>query len=237
MIIVDDDLTWTAIGQPAHAWLAAQLAAEWSTPVSRSALLAIEQHDVAWSVSDRLPQLEPARGRAASFTEVSREYRLGIWSSPSRHLLTQDPYAALLVSMHATNIFTRYGPPGARPLDLLAQLAADQEQLLDLLAGAGVSRPAAERDADRVFAFDAMSLALCLGRDDAEVTLDGQCLAMHRDEASGRVVVAPWPFGSEAVTVGLLAQRFTDRFDDEVTLRRAVSSAPWQRLDWHLVPG
>jgi ABC-type spermidine/putrescine transport system permease subunit II len=122
-------------------------------------ILGVEQHDVPWVDQDRRPTLHGPAGRAASFLELDMETRLEVWSTVTERLVAQSPYAALLVSLHSTNIHTRYLPEAARPLQLLAKTRDDQDALLAVLPDA--TREQAERDADIVFALDALSLTLC----------------------------------------------------------------------------
>lgn len=234
MLIHDDGTTWTAIGQPAHAWLAAQLARSWRVPLPDDVLLAIEQHDVAWTELDRAPTLHVPERRAASFVELPAPVRHAAWDRVAGRLVAQSPYAALLVSLHATNIHTRYGSPEHRPVEFLERQRADQELLLSQLAGVGVTRASAESDADVLFCLDALSLALCARR--AEAAIPGPVGGtVHLAAAEGDVVTLdPWPFAGERVTCWLHARRFERRFEDEEALRRAFSTARWHRLEWTL---
>lgn len=233
MLIRDDGDTWTAITQPAHAALAAQLAAAWHEPLSPELLLAIAQHDIAWSAWDLEPPLNPDARRAAAFLETPMEERLARWSRVDRLLEAQSPYVALLVSLHATNIHTRYGDPARRPQAFLEETRAAQDELLTRLADAGVTREQAEADADLIFGFDAMSLALCLGY--PETTIDA--LGGRTVRVEGRMAtVDRWPFAADELTVSVWARTFIDRFDDEAELHQVLAAAPFERREWTLRP-
>jgi hypothetical protein len=117
MLIRDDGETWTAITQPAHAYLAGQVAAHWATPLAPEVILGVEQHDVPWVDQDRAPTLHAPARRAASFLELDMQTRLEVWSTVTERLVAQSPYAALLVSLHSTNIHTRYLTEAARPVE------------------------------------------------------------------------------------------------------------------------
>lgn len=236
MLIRDDGATWTAIGQPAHAWLAGQLARAWSPRPDADVLLAVEQHDVAWSEHDRRPLLHVPARRAASFLEVPSGARLEMWRHVAHRVEAQSPYAALLVSMHATNITTRYGDPSNRPLAFLAEQEADQAALLAGLGPLGITRTRAERDADLLFRFDAMSLALCQGAPQLDLDgPDGGALQL-RAPTTESVTLDPWPFASPQLRVWLHARTFSRRFEGEPELRRAFAEAPYTRLEWTLRP-
>jgi hypothetical protein len=211
VLVRDDGDSWLAITQPAHAYLAGQIARHWQPSPSEDALLATEQHDVAWWEWDREPPLH--EGRAAAFFEAPLDRRLAIWRDVARHLEAQSPHAAVLISLHATNIHTRYLPEDQRPQDLLDGARADQDRLLALLPD--LTREQAEREADLLFQIDALSLALCFGRDTGEL-LD------------------PWPLDRDEVSVSIYGRRLSERFDDETAMQRALAATPYERLSWRL---
>jgi hypothetical protein len=211
VLVRDDGDSWLAITQPAHAHLAGQIARHWTASLGADALLAIEQHDVAWWEWDREPPLH--EGRAAAFFEAPIERRLAIWQNVARHLEAQSPYAAVLISLHATNIHTRYLPEDQRPQDLLDGARADQDRLLALLPD--LTREQAEREAEVLFAIDRLSLALCFGSDTAEL--------LH-----------PWPLDTDAIEVAIYGRRMTERFDDEAAMQAALAATPYERLSFSL---
>lgn len=232
MLVRDDGETWTAIGQPAHAWLAGQVARHWRPSPAEAVILGIEQHDVAWIDWDRRPPLDREAGRAAAFFEAPTEPRLEIWRDAPLRLVEQSPYAALLVSLHATNIHTRYGPPeGAGAL-----LARQREIQDDLLARTGTERAAAERDADLLFALDALSLTLCHGWPPRDLPpVDGvEHHIAARDDSIW--TLDPWPLETAELEIHLDARRLTERFTDEATLHAALASTPYERLAFVLRP-
>lgn len=238
MLIRDDGDSWTAIGQPAHAWLAAQVARVWDPAPDPAVLLGVEQHDAAWTEWDRRPALNAAAGRAASFVEVDALPRLVMWRGAAERVVAQNPYAALLVSLHATNIHTRFGDPDSlddaerTALDgLLAEQAATQRTLLDRL---DVGREHAERDGDFVFCLDAISLILCHGGAERDLPpVDGRTLRLEW-LGEAEATLRPWPLAVDALEVGLHARRLTRRFEDEAALHTALDEAPWSTLGWRL---
>lgn len=237
MLIRDDGESWTAIGQPAHAWLAGQVARAWNPKLDDDVVLAIEQHDVAWTRWDRRPPLHAAGRRAAAFLEAPAGPRLEIWRHVAERLVTQSPYAALLVSLHATNIHTRYAAPEAWPEAFLAEQRKDQDHLLELLAGEGMTRVRAERDADLLFCLDALSLTLCHGWSARELPAFNGRMIRIDPTAPEEATLDPWPLSVEELTIGLHARRFTERFDDEAVLHEAFDAVPYHRLIWRLRPG
>lgn len=213
MLVRDDGDSWTAIGQPAHAWLAGQLARAWNPELTPALVLAIEQHDLAWAQLDRRPPLNGEARRAASFYEVPLEQRLELWSGVASRVLALDPYVAVLVSLHASNIHTRYGK--ARPEAFLAEQRADQDAILARLPH--VSREQAERDADVLFRIDALSLRIC-GEPGDEVLLD------------------QWPFAVEELRVGLHVRELRERVDDEAALHALLDATDFRWREWLLRP-
>lgn len=231
MIVRDEGESWTAIGQPAHAWLAGQVARHWVPAPGNEVILGIEQHDIAWIDWDRRPPLHAEAGRAASFYEAPVQPRLDVWRDAALRLVEQSPYAALLVSLHATNIHTRYGSA-----ETAAALLARQREIQDdLLARLGRARADAERAADLLFALDALSLTLCHawpGRDLPPV--DGVSHRIEPLEEDRVWTLVPWPLDVAELTVALDARRLTHRFDDEEALHAALDAAPYERLTFTL---
>jgi hypothetical protein len=234
VLIRDDGETWTAITQPAHAFLSGQVAAHWATPLEPDVILGVQQHDVPWVDADRTPSLHAPAGRAASFIELAMERRLEIWSTVTERLVAQSPYAALLVSLHSTNIHTRYLPPEARPDELLGRTRADQDALLAVLPEA--TREQARRDADIVFALDALSLTLCHGWDARDLpAIDGEVIRVE-PVGDAAATLDPWPLSVDSLPVSVDARVMRERFDDEAAMQAALAAAPNTRLRWTLSP-
>lgn len=232
MLVRDDGESWLAIGQPAHAWLAGQVARHWAPAQTADVLLAVEQHDIAWADWDRRPPLHTPARRAAAFFEAPAEQRLAIWRAAPLKLVEQSPYAALMVSLHARNIHLRYGEADA-PADLLEQQLVIQE---DLLLRTGADRSQAERRADLLFALDALSLTLCHDWPARDLPpIEGVALRLE-PLGAGAWSLDPWPLDVPELAVGLDARRLTKRFDDELSLHVALDAALYEHLTWTLCP-
>ncbi len=244
MLIVDTGETWTAITQPAHAWLAGQLARVWGTdeiaPPEPGAdvCLGIEQHDVAWADYDLRPPLHAETGRAASFLEAPLRERHLIWHDAPGRVLAQSPWAALLVSLHGTNIHTRYVSVDHLPAeeaDIVRGYLAGQRALQDrLIALTGTTRAVAERQAELLFALDALSLSLCHGWPERELpALDGLTVRyLPTDDAAA--TLDPWPFAAPVVQASLNARTLKARFTDEASLHAALAATPVERRSYTL---
>ena len=238
MLIVDHGERWTAITQPAHAWLSGQLAQRWGTgdiaaPEPHAAVcLGIEQHDVAWTDYDRSPSLHAETGRAASFIEAPMRERHVIWHDAPDRVLAQSPWAALLVSLHGTNIHTRYVSVAHLPAedaDIVRGYLAAQRHLQDrLIALIGTSRPVAERQAELLFALDALSLSLCHDWPGRELPpVDGVAIT-YSPTGPGEATLDPWPFANPVVAAAIPARTLTERFTDEPSLHAALAVAPYE---------
>lgn len=226
-----------AIGQAAHAWLAGQVAAAWRAVPAPDVVLAITQHDAPWTDVDREPVLNAEHRRAAAFFELDRGVRLDMWRGVAGRVVEQDPYAALLVSMHAVNIHTRYAASGHGPPDgFVEEQVRDQDAILRALADTGANRGQAVRDSDLLFLIDAISLTICNASTAELIAADGTALRVDARNPS-HVVLAPWPLAVAELDVHVHGRRFSERFDDEVALRAAFEAAPFERFGWRLAPG
>jgi Protein of unknown function (DUF3891) len=244
MLIRDDGDSWLAIPQPAHALLSGQVARAWgnarfAAPDPYEAVcLGAEQHDVAWAAWDLRPPLNAEARRAASFLEAPFGERLAIWDGAPERVLAQDPFAALLVSLHGRNVHTLYvNADFLEPAqsDAVRAYLARQDALQErLIAGLGIAREHAEGAAALVLCVDALSLRLCHGWPAGELpAVDGTVITftpVDEDHAT----LDPWPLAVERLQVGLSARRMTARFDDEAALHDALDAAPWTTLRWTL---
>ncbi|MDQ3720259.1 MAG: DUF3891 family protein [Actinomycetota bacterium] len=241
-----------AIGQASHAWLSGQLARAWGSARFEApepweeVCLAAEQHDVGMAEWDLAPKLDPQAKRPQSFMEMEIADHLRLWSAAPAKLLTQSRYAALLVSLHGSALYERRDLGWLAPEDAgavrayLASERARQERLIALL---GADREQLERNQRLLFAWDGLSLALCLGwsayvaadvptRGDGAVDVWLQPVA---GQAAGRFTVDPWPFAGDEVTVGCEGRRLGARHETESELKPALEQAPQAALDFTLV--
>ena len=247
MLIRDDGDSWLAIPQPAHALLSGQVARDWGNErfaapdPYESVCLGAEQHDVAWTSWDLRPPLNAEARRSASFLEAPFEERLAIWDGAPERMLAQDPFAALLVSLHGRNVHTLYAnadvlEPAQRAAvtAYLGRQAALQERLLALL---GATPEQAERAAALVLCLDALSLRHCHGWPEGDLpAVDGTTIRFT-PVSDTEATLDPWPLGVPQLQVGLSARRMTERFDDEAALHAGLAGAPWSALRWVLRAG
>src|SRR4029079_10196653 len=103
-----------------------------------------------------------------------------------------------------------------------------------LIAALGADRDEVARDQRLVAAWDAMSLALCLGWEDYEVDGVGVSISPRGD---GQVEIDPWPFAAAELTVHCESRRLTARCASEADLHAALGDAPVETLGFALRPG
>jgi len=228
------------IGQASHAWLSGQLARAWDPPPDEAVCLAAEQHDVGMAQWDLAPALDEATGRPVSFMDMALGDHLALWRAAPARLFTQSRHAALLVSLHGTKLY------GMRDLDALSPPDAaavhdyltDQAALQQRLAGeVGAGEDELRRDQARLFAWDGLSLALCLGW--APYTtpeVDGRTLRLEA-AGDGEHTLSPWPFGPRRLTVRCEGRLLVERAPTEATLHDALDRAGRVDLRFGLTPG
>ncbi len=169
LIRLEDDGSAIAIGQASHAWLSGQLARAWgnerfgAVEPWEEVCLGAEQHDIGWAMWDTRPSLNPDTGLPYTFLELPIEPKLELWSGAATRMYAQSRYAALLVSMHGTALYERFWPEGADPA--LKQAFMDSQHALqeELIASLGADRDEVRRNQQLIWAWDSLSLGLCLG--------------------------------------------------------------------------
>ncbi len=251
------------ITQPAHAWLAGQLAERWGNerfpfPEPREALtLAAHHHDDGWAEWEAAPRLRPD-GRPPSFVEMHVDDHLAIWRRGIRAVGLLDPFAGLLVALHAEALYRkRLAARNDRAEVLhkiegfLAEIGAAIERSVDGLSSHGrygahlPAGPAPETYAPLrlLQVWDYLSLLLCGGLSQARTieaapSTDGPVdLVLSplsaTDAACGeeRFSVDPWPFDSEAFSLHIGARRvMRTTFESDTNFQAALAAAEWLPL-------
>lgn len=258
MLYRQDPAGLIVIGQPAHAWVAGQLARAWGNEHVgdvapwEEVCMAAEQHDLAHALWERAPALNPQTGRPYSFLDMPANMRLALVSSASALLLAQSRYAALLVSLHFTGLYETYdlqrasGEERQAMQDFLAHEYAFQQHMLASLHDDPVYAPYATpdtvvRNRHLLRTWDALSLALCFGLQSVKTfshvpTKRGEtALTVTRvGDDSTQGTVDPWPFHEEAVTLYCEGRRLLETFTDEETMRIALARSPWVTITMRL---
>src|ERR671910_461638 len=102
----EDAAGLVVITQPAHAWVAGQLARAWGT----ARFPPPEPWEEVCLAGEAAPTRNPATGCPFSFREVPRLEHLAIWSTAGPTVLALGRYPALLVSLHGTGLYARHDP-------------------------------------------------------------------------------------------------------------------------------
>ena len=244
LIRLEDDGSAIAIGQASHAWLSGQLARAWgnerfgAVEPWEEVCLGAEQHDIGWAMWDTRPSLNPDTGLPYTFLELPIEPKLELWSGAATRMYAQSRYAALLVSMHGTALYERFWPEGADPA--LKQAFMDSQHALqeELIASLGADRDEVRRNQQLIWAWDSLSLGLCLAWPATELqdvpVADGLASIELRPLGDGRAELDPWPFEAESVRVRAEGRRLSARYGDDDELHAALARAPWVTLEFEL---
>ncbi|TVR75955.1 MAG: DUF3891 family protein [Sphaerobacteraceae bacterium] len=251
LIRPDDDGAVVLITQPAHSWLSGQLARAWADdeePMSprEELCIAAEQHDIGWLQWEATPTLNQETGLPYSFREMPRKMHLQIWGRARRYAMIYGRYPALMISMHGTGLFERFGPSEDAPSNeklqvdtFLRRERASQQQLIDALAAdpryEDVMDPEhLERNRSLMSVWDGLSLMICEGVDEEGVTIGDFTLMPGEEEET--ITVDPWPFRGTELEVFAEAKRLHGRFDRPVTLNGGLAQAEQFVLEWTLLP-
>jgi hypothetical protein len=234
-----DDAT-ICIGQPAHAWLSGQIARAWGNdalppPQPREQVcLAAEQHDAGMADWDAAPELNPDTGLPQSFMEMALATHLRLWTHAPQRVLPQSRYAAVLVSMHGTALYEMRDLDRMAPDDAAAvRRYLDSQRALQERLADGLDRDELRRNQKLLWAWDFLSLALCLRWEGRSVSG-----VPARDGATGIAVSGnsfdPWPFSDDTVTLRTEGRRLVGRFESDAALHAALERAPWVELEFVL---
>jgi hypothetical protein len=227
MLLRPDGDAVICIGQPAHAFVSGQLAAAWRPRPEPfdEVVLAATQHDAGMADWDAAPELNPETGVPRSFMEMSLDTHLRLWTHAPQRVLPQSRYAALLVSMHGTALYEM------RDLGKLDEAAAaavtrylDEQRALQRKLATGLDQARLERNQRLVWAWDFLSLGLCLRWDDASVN----DLTLYPD------TIEPWPFEDDTIRLHTDGRRLEGHYDSDAALHAALADAPWVTLEFEL---
>lgn len=250
----DDDGSTILVTQPAHSWVSGQLARAWADSEEDPLLpreelcISAEQHDIGWLQWEATPTLNPETGLPYAFHEMPRKMHLQIWGRARRYALIYGRYPALLVSMHGTGLFERFGPGEDAPRNerlqvetFLRRERASQQVLIDSLAEDPryadlVDSETLARNQSLISLWDGMSLMICGGIDESGVTIFDYTLTPVSGGDEHVLSVDPWPFSRDEVQVFAEARRIAGRFERPVALSAALSKAEQFVMEWTLIP-
>lgn len=236
MLLHHDDDGIVCIGQAAHSWVSGQLARRWGNdavpppePLAEVCLGA-EQHDIGMADWDRRPELDEQTGYPMSFLDLPLATHIALWTDAPEKVLTQSPYAALLVSMHGHALFRDRTPTP----EIERYLRAQEELQRDLLERIGEDPVRARRNQELVWAADHLALVGLF----PEWTPDQVCVdkITYTSQTLGplHVSVDPWPFDEKEITLAYPGRRLTAKSATGAELHAQLAAAPWVgvRVTW-----
>jgi hypothetical protein len=157
MLRLETESGWWLVTHPDHARLAGAFAERWGNerflaPEPRAHVLTgIARHDDGWAARDAAPQIthqgKPSAfsvelvGKYSAFEEIDLADYLAVRERAVRLIAAEDPYAAVLISMHTYNLLTEHADrstiaPTQLPLldEFLRAQKAFQQALLRQIA-------------------------------------------------------------------------------------------------------
>jgi hypothetical protein len=264
---MESETGWWLITHPDHARLAGDFAAAWGNsefrqPQPRTRVLkAIACHDDGWAARDAHPSTtregKPSAfstelvGKYSAFEEIDLEDYLAVRERAVRVIAEQDPYAALLISMHTHNLLTMHAdrstiaPEDLVLLDAFLDRQQEYQHELHFLIAADASLASIERTAQSILehfrflqACDNLSLLAC-------VAFPSPAHLLHPLPLNGGGTVevkvlpiaprhfrlAPWPFAEPELKFGFPARHVRGKlFADSRSLEAAFHAASVEKL-------
>jgi hypothetical protein len=154
--------------------------------------------------------------------------------------------------MHFTGLYEQFHDYSrdseAEASDARALVARETEFQQEMIAALRADRMTStwaiddviQRNRRLVAFWDGLSLAICHGikepRSFRAVPAAGDGIDVTVTPVDGELVVDPWPFSVERVTVGADGRRLIGPCEDEVSLAEALRLAPWVRVESDLIP-
>jgi hypothetical protein len=232
MLVYEEGDGVVCIGQAAHSWVSGQLMRLWGNgrfdppePLAEVCLGA-EQHDIGMAEWDRRPELNAETGWPLSFLELPAATHIALWTDAPDRILSQSPYAALLVSMHGRALFEkrRQTPEIRRYVE--AQIALQN----DLLERIGESPERARRNQQLVWTVDFLALVGLIPEWAPQVQ-EGHDHSLTIDVAGPRTVtVDPWPFKPDRIEIAYPGRRLTEPSATEQELHARLARARWENV-------
>jgi hypothetical protein len=252
---------WTLIRQMDHAGHCAELSRAWregpfgEESVSASLEYAAGYHDLGWTEIDKKPEID-GEGRPLNFTQIDEDRHTAFYSGAVRTIAETDAYAAYLVSLHASGLYSRrYGWVGLKPVDwtvigphgkaLLRGERQFRTDLFDSVAPDVLEFEAAWRNYMLLETFDYLSLLTCFGFESSRCgpvpTVEGQWEQLSiRRLGPWEVELTPFPFANDQLELEV-ERVHLDRpaFGSTEELRAAFDSArpATQRTVYRARPG
>jgi hypothetical protein len=267
MLRLETDTGWWLVTHPDHARLAGAFAERWGnerfvSPEPRARVLkGISRHDDGWTARDACPQItrqgKPSAfsvelvGKYSAFEEIDLADYLRVRDQAVRLIAAEDPYAAVLISMHTYNLLSEHADRSTIATDQLPLLDGflEQQKTLQQSLIAEIAKepeiPTEQTPESAILdhfrllqATDNLSLLTCVDfRSPAHLlhplpTRDGgHCRVEVKSQKSRHFVLDPYPFEAPLITFTFPA-RFVEgkRFSSSQELQEKFRSAALEAL-------
>ena len=235
MIVVSEGPTLLLVTQPDHAHFSGELLSLWRAgglpdhPRRDDLLFAAREHDNGWREADAAPRWDAGSGRPHDFMTLPRQERIELWERGTCRFATERPYAALLITRHALNLFnSRRGEEDWAPfLDFLDDFESS------LLEETGAGREEVEADYPLIDLADLISLTACTRRSEP---VERYGVRIVPTPANGTVGIAPFPFAG-ATTFRVPCRRVSAReYRGDADFGGELAAARWDEMTVRLVP-
>ena len=267
MLRLETETGWWLVTHPDHARLSGDFAERWGNdqfqrPEPREHVLrAIARHDDGWVARDSSPQItrqgKPSAfsiefvGKYSGFEEIDLVDFFAVRDSAVREIAAEDPYAALLISMHTYNLLNERSDRSTiapAQLPLLEQFLERQKDFQALLRKqiAFDEKFTRAQSSDSVIfdhfrllqALDYLSLLTCVDfRQPAHLlhplpTRDGEHQPIQvRTSAPRHFILDPYPFPEPSLTFHFPARQIEGKiFSTSAELQSAIKAAPKEAL-------
>lgn len=227
MIVVPEGPSLLLITQPDHAHLAAEILSLWradglpENPRRDDLLFAAREHDNGWREADAAPRWDPERGLPHDFISLPAPEKVEVWERGPCRFAADRPYAALLITRHALNLFANRR--GEEDWTGLLDFLEDFERgLLDETGAA-----AGELEADYRFLdlADLISLTACTRRREP-VERYGVAI----EPGAGELRLAPFPLAG-ATTFRVACRRIPRReYRGDADMGGELAAARWEEM-------
>ena len=267
MLRLETKTGWWLVTHPDHAHLAGAFAERWGNdlfvrPEPREHVLrGIARHDDGWAARDAEPQItrqgKPSAfstelvGKYSGFEEIDLVDYLAVRERAVRLIAAEDPYAAILISMHTYSLLNDHADRSTiapEQIPLLTRFLEGQKALQDSLRkqieSSSALRPEhksenAILDHFRLLqANDYLSLLTCVDYQKpvdllhALPTSNGKHSPIHvRAVATRHFVLDPYPFVEASLTFHFPARHIKGKyFSSAKELQNAFAAAPVETL-------
>lgn len=267
MLRLETETGWWLVTHPDHARLAGAFAERWGnekflSPEPRTRVLkGIARHDDGWAARDAKPEItrqgKPSAfsvelvGKYSAFEEIDLPDYLAVRDRAVRLVAADDPYAALLISMHTYNLLSEHADrstiaPAELPLldEFLEKQRKFQRDLRDQI-NADASVPASQKNDEAIRdhfrllqANDNLSLMTCVDFSRRSNLLHplplrggGYAPIEVRSAGPRHFVLEPYPFSEAKLTFEFPARHVQAKlFKSAAELREQFAAAPVEIL-------